>query len=242
MDRTLSVRTPESIAFSYELAGLGSRFLAVSVDMAIQTLIVIGIFAGAAAAASRTPARLAHGGGTEGVAIVVAVLFFVFFGYFIAFEAWSNGRTPGKRALGIRVVRDGGYPLDFGGSAIRNLVRVGEIALGFYAVSAVTTILNEQNKRLGDIAAGTIVIREERAAPLRASAGDAHAPSGKRLSAMFSEEELALIDRFMSRRESLGESNRGRLAAQIAEMVRPRVSRDLQRLEDEVLLRYISDS
>ncbi len=101
------------------------------------------------------------------MAIVISIVFIVFFGYFIVFEALWRGQTPGKRALHIRVVRDGGYPLDFGSSLIRNLVRVGEAALGFYAISAVSALASSENKRLGDFAAGTIVVRDERAVRAR---------------------------------------------------------------------------
>jgi uncharacterized RDD family membrane protein YckC len=169
MDRTLEVRTPESIAFSYELAGVGSRFLAVIVDLVIQVVLSLLLFWGLVAGAGHLP-RLAHGAGVHderlaynlGVALLIAIVFAIFFGYFILFEALWNGQTPGKKLLGIRVVRDGGYPLDFMASLIRNLIRVGEAAVGFYAISAVTAVFSPENKRVGDLAAGTIVVRDSR--------------------------------------------------------------------------------
>ena len=238
----MSVRTPESIAFSYELAGLGSRFLALMVDMAIQFAVLAAIFGALVFIGSHTPqtktpapARL---GDSIATAIVVATIFVVFFGYFIAFEAFWSGLTPGKKLLGIRVVRDGGYPIDAAGSFIRNVIRVGEAILGFYALSAVATLISAENKRLGDLAAGTIVVRDERAPSLTAIM--AHAEGEQRRAAMLTDEEHALIARFMARRKAMASHYRRQLAAQIADRIRSRVSSDLQRLPDEDLLEHLN--
>ncbi|MHB8461137.1 MAG: RDD family protein [Vulcanimicrobiaceae bacterium] len=169
MDRNITVRTPESIAFSYELAGVGSRFLAVALDLIIQILIVVLLFLGFAFAASHyhpTPHQMVTNYPLQKFAtsmfigIVIFVNFMIFFGYFILFEAFGHGQTPGKRMMGIRVVRDGGFPLEFWGALVRNVVRIGELAMAFYAVSAITAILSRENKRIGDYAAGTIVVRD----------------------------------------------------------------------------------
>ena len=155
MDRDIDVRTPESIEFTYALAGLGSRFLAWFVDFLIELGIIIAIFLTVAFIGSKLPST---GGVTDsttsklGVAIVVAfivfIFFSIFFGYFIVLEAFWNGQTPGKKLLGIRVVRDGGYPIDFGASLIRNLIRVAELLIGFYALSAISATISPENKRL----------------------------------------------------------------------------------------------
>lgn len=242
MDRSVSVRTPESIAFSYELAGLGSRFLALMVDMAIQFAVLAAIFAALVFIGSHTshvrPAAVDRLGDSIATAIVVATIFVVFFGYFIAFEAVWNGQTPGKKLLGIRVVRDGGYPIDAAGSFIRNVIRVGEAVLGFYALSAVVTLISAENKRLGDMAAGTIVVREERAPSLTAIM--AQADGEQRRVAMLTDEEHALIARFIARRKGMAPHYRRELAAQIAQRIRSRVSSDLQRLDDEDLLEHLN--
>jgi hypothetical protein len=152
-----------------------------------------------------------------------------------------NGQTPGKKLLGIRVVRDGGFPVDFAASAIRNLIRVGEIALGFYAVSAVASIVSPENKRLGDMAAGTIVVRDSRTATLAAiRAASAAVPATR--SSLITDEEHALIDRFVARRNTLAPDARRRIAAELAGRVRSRVSYDLQGLPDEELLARLSGS
>ncbi|MBV8372179.1 MAG: RDD family protein [Candidatus Eremiobacteraeota bacterium] len=241
MQRQLDIRTPESIAFSYELAGLGSRFLALVLDMIVQVAILVALLVGVSLVISRVP-PLRHAVGAEAekiagaiaVALIVVVVFLIFFGYFIAFEAFSNGQTPGKRVLGIRVVRDGGYPLDFGASLIRNLIRVGELTIGFYALSAVSMLVSPENKRLGDIAAGTIVVRDARLAIPKPT----ERPAEPTYSATryLSGDERALIRRFLDRRDALAPQRRRELAAQLASRVRERVPPELQRLDDESLL------
>ncbi len=241
MDRTLEVRTPESIAFNYELAGLGSRFLALLVDQAIQILTLVAIFGGILLAAARTAAphpspllsdKLAQ---SLAIALVVAVLFAVLFGYFIVFEALWNGQTPGKKLLGLRVVRDGGYPIDFGASLIRNLIRVGEQLVGYYLLAAVSALISPENKRLGDFAAGTIVVRDARLAPprdlVKREAEPAYSPT-----AYLSGKERTLVKRFLERRDALSPLRRQELASQLAARVRDRVPAELARLDDEALL------
>lgn len=242
MDRTLEVRTPESIAFSYELAGLGSRFLAVSVDVAIQTLVMIGIlwgliYAGTHGAAARHVSEPTKIETNLAIAFIAAIIFIVYFGYFIFFEAFWNGQTPGKKLMGLRVVRDGGYPADFGSIAIRNLIRVGEFVAGLYAISAVAALMSPENKRLGDMAAGTIVVRDARAAKL---ADLMEEPAETAHPLMLSPQERALIDQFVARREGMAPNNRAIMASQIGARVRSRVSRDLQQLDDEELLTRLS--
>lgn len=213
--------------------------------MALQALILAAIVWGLLLAASHLPKAGSHSFADStaqsiAVAVVVAIVFVVFFGYFIAFEAFWNGQTPGKKLLGIRVVRDGGYPIDLAGSFIRNLIRIGEVALAFYALSAVVMLISPENKRLGDMAAGTLVVREERAASLTAIIAQADGAQAR--IAMLTDEEHALIARFIARRKGMADHYRRQLAYQIAERIRKRVSSDLQRLDDEELLERLNAS
>ncbi|MEO6835195.1 MAG: RDD family protein [Candidatus Tumulicola sp.] len=242
MDRDLDVKTPESVALTYELAGLGSRFLALAIDLVLQTAILAAIFGGLVLAASRIEPAAKHvvASGSEkvvegiAVALLVAIVFMIFFGYFIVFETFWNGQTPGKKAIGIRVVRDGGYPIDFGASLVRNLIRVGEMILGSYAVSAISMLLSAENKRLGDFAAGTIVVRDARLTlpdVLTTQAEPVYSATR-----YLSGDERSLVKRFLERRDALIPERRRELAAQLAQRVRERVPPDMQRLEDEALL------
>ena len=237
MDRSIEVRTPESVAFAYELAGLGSRFLAVMVDLIIQGILIVALFIALAAAASRLPSQSQSGFATNiGLGIFLFIIFAILFGYFIVLEAVWNGQTPGKKLLGIRVVRDGGYAIDFSASLVRNLIRVGEASLGFYAISAISALLSTENKRIGDFAAGTIVVRDARLPTPEALARDLAQEPIYAPTSLLSGEERALIHRFLERREHLAPARRTSLAAQLAARVRPRVAPELARLDDESLL------
>jgi uncharacterized RDD family membrane protein YckC len=217
--------------------------LALALDMLIQIVLLVAIAWGLIYAAShaRTPVQHSVSESTVSsiaIAIVVTILFVVFFGYFIAFEALWSGQTPGKKVLGIRVVRDGGFPIDPTSSLIRNLVRIGEVALGFYAVSAIAALLSAENKRLGDSAAGTIVVRDARVQSL-ARIVEAHDGQERRI-ATITDDEHALIARYVARRASMAPQYRRQLASRIAERVRKRVSSDLQRLDDDDLLERLN--
>ncbi|MBV8579157.1 MAG: RDD family protein [Candidatus Eremiobacteraeota bacterium] len=238
MLRDVDVRTGEAVSIRYELAGIGSRFLAVVVDMVAQVTIAIALLM-AFAFASPTLSRNGFLGKVAGawlIAFWVAFTFLVFFGWFIIFEAWWSGRTPGKRLLGLRVVRDGGFPVDLGAAVIRNLVRIAELLLGFYTLSAVSALLSPENKRLGDFAAGTLVVRDRSAVPDLDGylARPAHAASG------LSETNRVLVERFLARAGSLDPAARMRVAGQIADHVRPTLSDPRRDLDDEALLEYLA--
>ena len=237
MERTLDVRTGEAVAIEYELAGLGSRFLAVVVDLMAQAGILL-VLAAVTLTVLPSFVRVAPSKYATAlvVAIVAVVLFLVAIGWFIIFETWWSGRTPGKRALGIRVVRDGGFPLDFGAAVIRNLVRLVELMLGFYALSAVCALVSQENKRLGDFAAGTIVVRDRADAPVDL---DAYLARPVRSGTGLGDEDRMLIERFLARRATLDGAARVRLATRIAERVRPTLVAQYRNLEDEALLEWL---
>ena len=247
MERSVSVRTPEAIAFYYDLAGLGSRFLALLVDMIIQFVAAFLLFIAAieGAGSAATLARSLHIAEKAMASTVFAVgilLFFVlFYGYFVFFEKLWNGQTPGKRLLGIRVVRDGGYPVELVGSIIRNLVRIVEQILGFYVISVISMLLSSENKRLGDYAAGTIVVRDrglevrDPKAWLRPGAGEATS-ADNRLIAHLTPDELALVDKYVARRTSFDPRSARAAAGKIASALRPKLDPDFAALPDDELL------
>jgi uncharacterized RDD family membrane protein YckC len=239
MERSVDVRTGEAVAIRYELAGLGSRFLAVSVDMLAQFAIAVALLLVYGFLLAPALGRIPFGKNAHAVVIAlgIAALFLIFFGWFIVFETWWSGRTPGKRALGLRVVRDGGFPLDLGASVIRNLVRVAEVALGFYTLSAISALISPENKRLGDLAAGTLVVRDRAAAPPDL---DAYLARPARSDTGLADEDRVLIDRFLARRTGLDASARVRLAARIADKVRPTLRAQYAHLDDESLLEFLA--
>src|SRR3954453_17328382 len=144
-----TIATPEGVELALPLAGIGSRALALMVGSILQALIV-------AAAAVLGYAVL---GGLAAEVVLSAGLLFAYLVYDVAFEVRGGGRTPGKRAVGLRVVRDGGGPVGLRASLIRNVIRLFEAAL-LYAPAMISILATRSNQRLGDLAAGTLVVRE----------------------------------------------------------------------------------
>jgi len=216
LDVQLDVETPEQVAFSYVIAGIGSRAAAAMVDglLCVAALLVLTLLAGLASA---------HWGVSSPsaswiIAAYMLALFVTLWGYYVLFEGLNDGQTPGKRLFRLRVVRDGGRSVSFGASAARNLVRVIDILPApLYLVGVVTALLNPARKRLGDMAAGTMVIREGDVLP---SAQAARAPTGETGGAlpvaMLTDVEYDLLDRYMQRRNALMPERRRALAGQVA--------------------------
>jgi uncharacterized RDD family membrane protein YckC len=241
VERALDVRTAEAIAVRYELAGLGSRFLALAIDMSAQVaavvavVVVLGIF-GASVARAVVWLRLDKAASVAALILLALTAFVLFFGYFIIFELVWSGQTPGKRALGIRVVRDEGFPVDAGAAIIRNLVRIVELVFGFYVISAFVTLLSPENKRPGDFAAGTIVVRDRPdelpvfAALLR---DEPEHDDG------LDRDDRALIAQYLARRAALEPSAAAAVAARIAERVRPKLRASFHYLDDAALLEHL---
>jgi uncharacterized RDD family membrane protein YckC len=167
----LVIPTPERVAFQYPIAGIGSRFLAQAVDLLVFAglFLMVGI-GGAAFGAIFHNARLA-------VLLWLLFSFALVFGYFLISEALWNGQTLGKRALRLRVVGDRGEPIEFSQSAIRNLVRIVDFLPFFYGVGLLALFINGRGKRLGDLAAGTLVVRERGRISLYDLAATGTAPS-----------------------------------------------------------------
>jgi uncharacterized RDD family membrane protein YckC len=251
VERDLDVRTAEAVAVRFELAGLGSRFLALAADLALQLLVVLAVFIVlmlyATISVNHSPFGVIPGGVQKlGSALAIALLtiasFVLFFGYFIVFELAWNGQSPGKRLLGLRVIRDGGFPVDAGASVIRNLVRILETSLGFYVISAVVTLLSPENKRLGDFAAGTIVVRDNAAeiptlATLTLDEDEADV-SGDGLA----REDRALIEQYLARRASLDGTAAQAIATAIAARIRPKLRASFHYLDDVSLIEHIARS
>ena len=171
----LVIATPERVAFQYEIAGIGSRFLAQCVDMAIVfTIGLVIIVAATALGALLNSAQ---------VALLVGLIlgFILIAGYFLVSEAVLSGQTLGKKTVRLRVVGDQGQPITLGQATIRNLVRIVDFLPFFYGIGIVTLFSSGRGKRLGDFAAGTLVVRDRQRVSLydlasTASSGNPVAP------------------------------------------------------------------
>jgi uncharacterized RDD family membrane protein YckC len=164
----LTIETPEQVAIRFPVAGVGSRFLALLADSLIQAvaygvlILLLVLLISAMPRAAHAPVSDASAA-KWGIAVLIIFFFLVYWGYFTLFEAFWNGQTPGKRFLKLRVIRDSGRQITLFESMTRNLVRVVDWLPGIYAVGVVTMLSNKRNKRLGDLAAGTLVVHERAA-------------------------------------------------------------------------------
>jgi len=192
----------------------------------LAAYVVIGTVASLAGMAGFVPKL-----GTQWViAILIFVAFLVQFGYYSFFEAIWNGQTPGKRWTHLRVMQDSGRPITPYDAILRNLLRFIDWLPTLYAVGIVTILINREKKRVGDYAAGTVVVHEK---PLQgvSSIWAATAPSpsaAQTVSALptvqLSSEELQLIETFFERRASLEPDVRRSMARQIAIKLGDRLS------------------
>jgi uncharacterized RDD family membrane protein YckC len=163
----LKIRTPEHVGFEYILAGLGTRATAVLWDMAIRFVAVLFLFVVITLLISLAPALdptgdLAELSSNWILAFGVLAYGTVELGYFALCEALMNGQTPGKRIQGIRVVQVNGQPIGPLQAAIRNILRAVDMLFGFYPFGLLVMFLSPRCQRIGDYAAGTVVIVEQR--------------------------------------------------------------------------------
>jgi uncharacterized RDD family membrane protein YckC len=156
---------------------------------------------------------------------ILGVLFFaIYYGYFAVFEILWNGQTPGKRKIGLRVMKDSGRPLTAAESIGRNLFRIVDQLPVLYALGMVVAFLNARNKRLGDLIAGSVVVREisqSAAKPVWQMQQTSSAPLPGALGSALPPDHLAIIDAFLNRRSDLEVDVRSRTAWQILKRVRP---------------------
>jgi uncharacterized RDD family membrane protein YckC len=167
IDDSYDLRTPEQVELRYDLAGLGSRFLAALVDGLIQGVLVVSLlFAIGMGSALLTMAlrRWLDVDATMfmivAISLVVLAIFLMIWGYHIFFEFVWNGQTPGKRVAGIRVLTTRGEPVTFVHVLVRNLLRIVDFLPSSYMFGAVSILVTRRSQRLGDLAAGTIVVHE----------------------------------------------------------------------------------
>ena len=170
-EETLVIETPERVPLAFALASIGNRFLAATIDHCIQYFsiaVVVWIFLTAAGFGGSEQMGMVDEIGREApkwmIAIMIIALFLLFAGYFIFFEWLWDGQTPGKRLLKLRVIREDGRPITLWEAIARNLLRVFDAVPGFllpiYSVGLIVIFLSNRDQRVGDIFAGTVVIRE----------------------------------------------------------------------------------
>jgi uncharacterized RDD family membrane protein YckC len=247
------IATPEGIELALDLAGLGSRFTAGLIDLAIKTVV------GAALLVAAIPL-----GGPIAVIVEAAVPLLVYIGYDVLFESLGSGRTPGKRASGLRVLRADGGPEDVVASLIRNVLRLVDGLPLSYVPGIVSILLTRRNQRLGDLAAGTIVVRERRGGRRAGEPGADPAPTAERRRPEVAgpseperapvappaahdlgglgDEDVAAVRAFLARRESLDRTARQDVARRLAEALRPKVAGPFDDLSPERFLEALDEA
>ena len=228
----LRIDTPEQIALELPLAGIGSRFLALSIDTLIQgvvyliTAIVFIITMPLGSSVLMFLPKLV------GPAVAIFILFAVYWGYFAFFESIWSGQTPGKRYAGIRVIKESGRPINAFEAIARNLMRAVDGLPGVYGVGLVCMMCNQQSRRLGDFVAGTVVVHEKPTEEVRPSWNTSNQGiSSTPDMAQLAPEELVLIETYLHRRWDLDPGVRAITALQIVHRVKAKTG--LQQRPDQ---------
>jgi uncharacterized RDD family membrane protein YckC len=217
-DLSPRIVTPEAVVLQFETAGLGSRTFAFLLDAAIQAVVLFGVTIGLVAVAS----------GTSGTVALLLLFTAVLFGYPIAFETRWRGRTPGKAAFGLRVVTREGAPVRFRHAAIRAFLALVDFWLTTGAGAVISVLLSRDNQRLGDLAAGTLVLRERSGAG-RTRSVEFPVPPGHEAyaatldTAGLTADEYGAVRSFLLRAGSLRPEVRAALAPQVAGPVAARM-------------------
>jgi len=165
----LNIETPEQVELQFNVAGIGSRFVALLLDHLIQGGVIVLVFFGLIFVifGAHRIERAADAGEVDtaakwGIAIIFLFFFCLIWGYFALFEAFWHGQTPGKRVMKLRVIKDSGRQITLFEALARNLLRYVDYLPSLYLAGVITMLCNKRNKRLGDFAAGTLVIHDVR--------------------------------------------------------------------------------
>lgn len=242
------IETPENVRLQRRLAGIGTRFIAGLMDSLMILLIYLVLFLVLLVVLWSTTGRMDSLGdlsGTLVVAVLILVAFAIYWGYFVFFELRTNGQSPGKKSQRIRVVKDGGMAVTFTDVAIRNLLRVVD-GFGGYLVAGICMFVTEKAQRLGDLAAGTVVVSE--------AVSDYTARSDKRKAGIdwedetsaaalratgLSPEEYRVLYNYNARREQLTHEARVRLLAKLVVPILQRHGLTTQNLPSQTLEREL---
>jgi uncharacterized RDD family membrane protein YckC len=164
-DEILVIETPERVPLHFALASIGNRFIACAIDHTIQivTLVVLFVFFAIIADYADLGSRLTNAPKWV-IALLVILVFLLMSGYFAIFEWLWHGQTPGKRWMKLRVIREDGRPISFFEATVRNLLREFDIMpFPFYSIGLISVFSSDRDQRVGDLVAGTVVVREREA-------------------------------------------------------------------------------
>ena len=229
-EETLVIETPERVPLHFALASIGNRFLACAVDHTLQIVIltviiiafsIIGDFSGLGYQVAEAPKWIK--------AALIILIFLILSGYFVFFEWLWNGQTPGKRWLKLRVLREDGRPITFWEATVRNLLRTFDMMPApFYSIGLISVFITERDQRVGDMVAGTVVVREREAeaptfdqvfaAPVSDSALRRSFKPAQFTAdlSVLTEAEMEVVETFLRRRWDLRDATREWMAWRVA--------------------------
>jgi uncharacterized RDD family membrane protein YckC len=226
-----SISTPENVDLHLELAGLGNRVYACLIDTLITYALCAGIWV--IVWAISVGLGMALKGQASAVAVGITVLvgllasFFIMFGYYIVFEGFWAGQTPGKKLAQIRVIDSTGQPVTWFGVWGRNLMRI--IDMGLMFIGLIVMIVDKNERRLGDFAAGTLVIRERlpnlTTSDIKVSPGAKESMEAIDIGRVTPQEYDLLIS-FLKRREKMARSQRPLVAKELEKHFRTTLGSD----------------
>ncbi len=230
-----TVETPEQIDLIYDVAGIGSRILAALIDH----ILMLFVLALGYVAITLIIENIIDMLDSALILSIFGILIFLFMcAYYIFFETTWNGQTPGKRMLGIRMVRVGGRPLGFLGSTIRNIIRLADFLPLLYGVGVLVMFIDRQSRRLGDMAAGSLAVRVRKGvtldmlqaapeveAPVVQAAEEQRIPNFRALQP----QDFAMVDTYLRRRTSINHDVRTRLDGLMLDGLELRLGYPVQR-------------
>lgn len=204
IDTRQTLETPEGTDLSLYPASFWIRSLAYTLDWLLRIAVVL-------------VAGIVFGASGIGQGLTLVIYFLMEWFYPVVFEVWRGGQTIGKKALHIKVINDDGTPVTFAASLIRNLLRVVDFLPVFYVAGILTSLCNRHFKRLGDLAAGTLVVYANPLAvsPVLENLGSRPVPEG------FSTDEQRFLLAFAQRSSTMSPARQAELAQVLAPLVAP---------------------
>ena len=240
----LEVETADHVILRYDLAGVGARGSAALVDGLLSLVMVFGLFIGASIVGSKLPPSLE----SQLIGVTLFAILASWVAYFVLLEWLWNGQTVGKRRSGLRVIGTDGEPARFTAVLIRNLLRLVDFFPAYYALGVVAIFLSSRSQRLGDLAAGTYVVRAPKPQldwlslrTVSPAGRDAARHPGVAASVRISGESQRLVREFAAREAALAPADRVRLAAAIATPLRA-AAPDIDAADDVEFVRLVAAS
>lgn len=251
--------TPEHVVVQYRLAGLGSRFLAQLIDVIILGIIFILlglflVFVGLPITDFLSD-YIFIGFSSYIFALVIISVFVLMWGYFALFEFFTGGQTPGKMAVGIRVIQEGGQSITFLSAFIRNVIRIIDLLPSFYLIGMVVIFFHPKHKRLGDLVGGTIVVYDRKTSKKKRKSHLEQEIQYRGITSQtlslepwalrrLTAKEWTLLSTYIERRQNLKQEDKMQITFEVAEILLPRIGlavegRPLEQVENDLFALYL---